>query len=138
MKKIVLFIALITGSIAMQAQTQTQSELEKIQEKMEAHLKEMLQDFSLPFDTAQSSIIKIDTFFFKSFGDLDAEGNFAPNQEMDDFMRQMEQMFQQHFGSFDLQPFGNQNDQPAIPGPDLLKDQPKRKKTTPKRKTYRL
>jgi len=144
MKKLLILSTLFCFSFSLQAQSTTEEDFDKMREQMRESMEGMMKMFEGSFDMMETPMMKMDTFFFDSFGQMDENGQVVPNEEIQSLFKEMEKMMKEGFGDMDFEivPFG---DKPAIPGPEELEE----KETTPKkesspvkkkknRKTYNL
>ena len=144
MKKLLILSTLFCFSFSLQAQSTTEEDFDKMREQMSEGMDEMMKIFEGAINFAEMPM-KMDTMIFKSFGEMDENGQIVPNEEIQSLFKEMEKMMKEGFGDidFEMSPFDNQ---PAIPGPDNLEEteeaEPKKERPSEKkkknRKTYRL
>ena len=135
MKKLIVLIGIVACSFAVKAQGQIEEGFDKMRQEMELHMQDMMQEFEKSFDIMEGSVIKIDTFFTESFGQIDENGQFTPNENMEGFMKEMEGLMKKHFSDLDLESLEDLGE-PAIPGPDELDEKEgKSKKQSDKKKS---
>lgn len=146
MKKLIVFIGIIACSFAVKAQGQFDEQFDQMREEMKLHMEDMMQQFDKSFDMMEGSMIKIDTFFTESFGQIDEDGNFQPNKNLEGFMKEMEAAMSKHFSDLNFEDFDTNDREPAVPGPEELdekegkskKQSRKLKSKKSKRKTTNL
>jgi len=139
MKKLLILSALFCFSFSLQAQSTTEKDLDKMQEQMREGMEEMMKIFEGAINLAEMPM-KMDTMIFKSFGEMDENGQIVPNEEIQSLFKEMEKMMKEGFGDLDFE-IVTPDDTPAIPGPESLEEEkeakPKKERSSEKKKKKR-
>jgi len=143
MKKLLILSTLFCFSFSIQAQSSTEEDFDTMREQMREGMEEMMKLFDGALNLAEMPM-KMDTMIFKSFGEMDENGQIVPNEEIQSLFKEMEKMMKEGFGDMDFEII-TPDDKPAIPGPDDLEEKeatPKKESSPAKkkknRKTYNL
>ena len=117
MKKfLILIVSVFCFSIVSNAQTGVDEEFDKMRKEMKTQMENMMKQFEQSFDMMEGGVMMMDTMML-SFGDMDENGNFQPNEKMESIIKDMELMMKDAFGDFNFEGF-----KPVIPGPDSMEE----------------
>lgn len=140
MKKLLILSTLFCFSFALQAQSTTEEDFDKMQDQMRESMEGMMKMFEGAIDLSELSMMKMDTMIFKSFGEMGENGEVVPNEELQSLFQEMEKMMKEGFGdmNFEMMPL---EDTPAIPAPESLEEteeaKPKKERPSEKKKKKR-